>query len=461
MRDPSGISCPRTARANDDQSMTTLLLHILRRVGLVLALCPNLLAAADTWSVQGLEFTFEAAVFREGLKVQGFARHDEEPSLDLVLRFGEDDWTLLHDEALLSAGTFTPKGKRKVVLHIGESNDAHVLVRHEALLQTWAAEAGLGLAAPELAVTRARWRIVLRRIPGTETVQARLTGQLATQGTTAVQALSQGAGVRVRSRAKALSVPVPLALLDGSPLPPPPVADFAMGATSGVAPFTVGFASTSSGSITAWEWTFGDGDLAEGSMVSHTFLEPDEHAVTLTVTGPGGTDSHTRSVFVLEPPLPLQTLRLAWDFNDADVAAAPFLTVQSSPFTSGSVAFNAGDTLWFDRVLSLATNGSTTYGIRLHLDTNVVFDELTVHVLEVGLLHERPGNESVWLVPPFLVEADGPTLVQLVTDNGPPLHALPGDRVALMLRNTSPPDPGLSAAVDVLMGISRVTLAGH
>jgi PKD repeat protein len=72
----------------------------------------------------------------------------------------------------------------------------------------------------------------------------------------------------------------------------PPSASFTMSASSGNAPATVHFdASASSdpeGEPLTYHWDFGDGAMASGATVSHTFTVEGNYEVTLTVTDPRG-----------------------------------------------------------------------------------------------------------------------------------------------------------------------------
>ena len=74
-----------------------------------------------------------------------------------------------------------------------------------------------------------------------------------------------------------------------------PVAAFASDVVSGTAPLTVNFTDQSSGSITSWSWVFGDGGSASSSSASHTFTTAGVYSVSLTVSGPGGQDSVTKT----------------------------------------------------------------------------------------------------------------------------------------------------------------------
>lgn len=81
-----------------------------------------------------------------------------------------------------------------------------------------------------------------------------------------------------------------------------PVAAFASDVVSGTAPLTVNFTDQSSGSITSWSWVFGDGGSASSSSASHTFTTAGVYSVSLTVSGPGGQDSVTKTALITVEP---------------------------------------------------------------------------------------------------------------------------------------------------------------
>ncbi|NQT26978.1 PKD domain-containing protein [candidate division KSB1 bacterium] len=121
----------------------------------------------------------------------------------------------------------------------------------------------------------------------------------------------------------------------------PPEADFTANITEGVHPLDVQFADQSTGTITSWAWDFGDGETSVDQHPSHVYEIADTFSVSLTVTGPEGSDSLIREDYikVLEPP-PVA------DFS-ADTTAGhwPF-AVQFSDLSTGSVnswAWNFGD----------------------------------------------------------------------------------------------------------------------
>lgn len=72
-----------------------------------------------------------------------------------------------------------------------------------------------------------------------------------------------------------------------------PTAEFAVGATSGVAPLSVSFSNTSTGTIEAYSWDFGDGTTSQEVSPTHVYAQPGTYRPTLTVTGPAGSASAT------------------------------------------------------------------------------------------------------------------------------------------------------------------------
>ncbi|MFC1716953.1 S8 family serine peptidase [Candidatus Poribacteria bacterium] len=124
--------------------------------------------------------------------------------------------------------------------------------------------------------------------------------------------------------------------------PSPTVADFSGSPTSGAAPLTVAFADESTGSPTSWSWTFGDGGTSAQQYPSYTYQNAGDYTVSLTATGPGGTDSYTRTnyIYVTEPQPPVANF-----FGSPTSGVAP-LTVGFSDLSTGSItswSWNFGD----------------------------------------------------------------------------------------------------------------------
>jgi PKD repeat protein len=77
-----------------------------------------------------------------------------------------------------------------------------------------------------------------------------------------------------------------------------PVASFSASATTGVAPLALNFVNSSTGSITSYKWTFGDGTTSTAQSPTHTYNAAGKYSVSLTVTGPGGSNTQTRADYI-------------------------------------------------------------------------------------------------------------------------------------------------------------------
>lgn len=78
-----------------------------------------------------------------------------------------------------------------------------------------------------------------------------------------------------------------------------PVPTFSATPTTGSAPLSVSFSgSATSGTVTGYSWKFGDGTTSTQQNPIHAYASPGNYTVSLTVTGPGGSNTVTRSNLV-------------------------------------------------------------------------------------------------------------------------------------------------------------------
>jgi len=96
----------------------------------------------------------------------------------------------------------------------------------------------------------------------------------------------------------------------------PPVASFTYTPEKPVVNQTIEFDASSSydsdGTITTYEWDFGDGDKATGGIVTHSYSSEGEYTVTLTVTDNSSlTNSTTRKIKVIKEGIP----NIAWNMT--------------------------------------------------------------------------------------------------------------------------------------------------
>lgn len=83
---------------------------------------------------------------------------------------------------------------------------------------------------------------------------------------------------------------------------PAPVADFSADPTSGLAPLEVNFTDQSTGAIDTWAWDFDEDSIIDSTEQnpSYIYSTPGDYTVdvTLTVSGPGGSDSVTKTDYI-------------------------------------------------------------------------------------------------------------------------------------------------------------------
>jgi hypothetical protein len=92
----------------------------------------------------------------------------------------------------------------------------------------------------------------------------------------------------------------------------PPTAMCSATPTSGHAPLTVQFADESIGSVTNWDWKFGDGsETSSARNPSHTYTKPGNYTATLSVGGNGGSKRTSMRIHVTGPTPRRQDRNLA------------------------------------------------------------------------------------------------------------------------------------------------------
>lgn len=122
---------------------------------------------------------------------------------------------------------------------------------------------------------------------------------------------------------------------------PAAVANFTANPTNDTAPLTVYFTNLSSGNITGWSWNFGDGSKSTDKNPTHLYNTPGTYTISLTVTGPGGTDTKTRINYItVNHPTPVA------DFNADPVSGKSPIAVSFTDQSTGTItsrSWNFGD----------------------------------------------------------------------------------------------------------------------
>ena len=114
---------------------------------------------------------------------------------------------------------------------------------------------------------------------------------------------------------------------------PAPISNFSGAPTSGVSPLTVGFSDLSSGAVSSYAWTFGDGGTSTLQNPSHVYSAVGTYSVSLAVTGPGGSDTLTRTNYIdVAEPAPVA------DFIGSPTSGTSPLTVGFTDASTGAVS---------------------------------------------------------------------------------------------------------------------------
>jgi len=119
-----------------------------------------------------------------------------------------------------------------------------------------------------------------------------------------------------------------------------PISSFSANITVGIVPFSVQFKDNSRGGRTSWLWDFGDNNFSTEENPTHIYTTSDTFTVSLTVTGPNGSDTRTRENYIRALLLPSANFSA-----DSTSGMAP-LTVQFMDSSSGTITnwhWNFGD----------------------------------------------------------------------------------------------------------------------
>lgn len=127
----------------------------------------------------------------------------------------------------------------------------------------------------------------------------------------------------------------------------------------GPAPLQVVFdASTSTGNISTYEWSFGDGDTATGTPVNHTFTSQGNYTATLKITdNKGNIDQETITIVATGSPSP-NNAPVAVLSSSVGVGKAPLLVT----FDAGGSSDSDGTIISFQWDMG---DGSTATGAQV------------------------------------------------------------------------------------------------
>jgi hypothetical protein len=138
-------------------------------------------------------------------------------------------------------------------------------------------------------------------------------------------------------------------MLKGSPVP-----EFSGFPRSGSMPLTVNFTNQSVGTVSSYNWDFGDGGTSTEQNPSHTYSADGDYTVSLTVTGPGGSNTETKVNYItageVNPSLSIDDMTVT-EGNSGTVSAT--FTVMLSAASSQTVTTLPRPSQWRSTVMCL------------------------------------------------------------------------------------------------------------
>ncbi len=120
---------------------------------------------------------------------------------------------------------------------------------------------------------------------------------------------------------------------------PPPVANFTANVTEGLSPRTIKFTDTSTGSPTAWNWSFDDGALSVVQHPVHMYVQPGNHTVTLTASNAGGANLTVKDKYIII--YPKGDFNHNWEVDAGDAALVAYMVVGRAPVQIPDADFNS------------------------------------------------------------------------------------------------------------------------
>ncbi len=168
--------------------------------------------------------------------------------------------------------------------------------------------------------------------------------------------------------------------------------------------FDASNSSDADGEITGFRWDFGDGDEGQGQIVTHTYDEPDDYVVELTVTDEFGSSASTTRLVVLTG-IEVFVRSIEPAFGEVDT---------SVEFTIDGENFEDGATVQF----SLRGNTLTATDVDVASATTITgsIDLSGAELGDYDVVVENPGGDTATLSEGFRVVT--PNRVRLETSLG-------------------------------------------
>jgi PKD repeat protein len=200
-----------------------------------------------------------------------------------------------------------------------------------------------------------------------------------------------------------------------------PVANFSANVTYGIAPLTVQFTDTSTGSPTSWNWSFGDGSLATVQHPVHTYTTTGIYTVSLNATNAGGSNTKTVTNYITVTAVPRIPVA---SFTATPTSGTSPLTITFTDNSTNSPTgwnWSFGDNGWFNTSNVLQKNpvhmytGAGSYTVSLTASNS----NGTHTLIKTGYISvaENPSYRSLLILPNASLYQNTPTKIPIQVAN--------------------------------------------
>ena len=112
-----------------------------------------------------------------------------------------------------------------------------------------------------------------------------------------------------------------------------PSAGFTVDLFEGSMPLEVHFSDQSAGNVTSWSWDFGDGESSTQQNPTHIYQHMGQYTTSLTVAGPGGSDTETKQNYINVYDSLLSNVIVSILDTSVEMSAEVFIPVQVTDLT--------------------------------------------------------------------------------------------------------------------------------
>jgi PKD repeat protein len=162
-----------------------------------------------------------------------------------------------------------------------------------------------------------------------------------------------------------------------------PLARYVAEPVRGTKPFTVTFGDASVGNITDWLWNLGDGVTSTLPSPTHTYATNGAYTVTLTISGPDGSDAETKANYIN-----VSTLEGFSSVSDGNWHTPATWGSSTVPDASAAVTISTGTIITVDA-------DATCYNLSVQPGATLIIPAGVTLTVEAGLVNNGTLSQTL------------------------------------------------------------------